>query len=104
MMIIFEPIKHLSWFPFVNSFLQSYFAPPPFQDEKDRRIRELTIELNNEKQRCKRQCAAYQEQLRMVLAYIEEHTNHLSTKVQDIVNNVKKLENELLDDSGCKYA
>ncbi|KAG8640404.1 uncharacterized protein LOC110629521 isoform X2 [Manihot esculenta] len=73
------------------------------EDEKDRRIRELTIELNNEKQRCKRQCAAYQEQLRMVLAYIEEHTNHLSTKVQDIVNNVKKLENELQEDLDCKY-
>ncbi|KAF2292515.1 hypothetical protein GH714_025024 [Hevea brasiliensis] len=73
------------------------------EDEKDKRIRELTIELNNEKQRCKRQCAAYQEQLRMVLAYIEEHTNHLSSKVQDIVKNVKELENELLEDSDCKY-
>ncbi|KDP45233.1 hypothetical protein JCGZ_15098 [Jatropha curcas] len=71
--------------------------------EKDRRIRELTIELNSEKQRCKRQCAAYQEQLHMVLAFIEEHTNHLSSKVQDIVNNVKELENELLEDSDCKY-
>ena len=51
------------------------------QDEKDRRIRELTIELNNEKQRCKRRCAAYQEQLRKVLSYVEEHTIHLSNKV-----------------------
>lgn len=72
------------------------------QDEKDRRIRELTIELNNEKQRCKRRCAAYQEQLRMVLSYVEEHTIHLSNKVQDIVNNVKELETDM-EDSDCKY-
>lgn len=72
------------------------------QDEKDRRIRELTIELNNEKQRCKRRCATYQEQLRMVLSYVEEHTIHLSNKVQDIVNNVKELETDM-EDSDCKY-
>ncbi|EEF35113.1 protein FAR1-RELATED SEQUENCE 5 [Ricinus communis] len=71
------------------------------EDEKDGRIRELTIELNNERQRCKRRCAAYQEQLHMVLAYIEEHTNHLSSKVQEIVNNVKELENEHLEESDC---
>lgn len=74
-----------------------------FQDEKDRRIRELTIELNNERQRCKRRCATYREQLRMVLSYVEEHTNHLSSKVQDIVKNVKELENEQLEDSDYKY-
>lgn len=72
------------------------------EDEKDRRIRELTIELNNEKQRCKRRCAAYQEQLRMVLSYVEEHTIHLSNKVQHIVNNVKELENDM-EDLDCKY-
>lgn len=59
-----------------------------FQDEKDKRIRELTIELNNEKQKCKRKCAAYREKLRMVLAYIEEHTNHLSSKVENVVKNL----------------
>lgn len=79
--------------------LKRYFVS---QDEKDRRIRELTIELNNEKQRCKRRCAAYQEQLRMVLSYVEEHTIHLSNKVQDIVNNVQELETDM-EDSDCKY-
>ncbi|KAJ4846185.1 hypothetical protein Tsubulata_034511, partial [Turnera subulata] len=69
------------------------------EDEKDRRIRELTIELNNERQRCKRRCAAYQEQLRVVLSYIEEHTNHLSSKVQDILNHVKEFENKQAKDS-----
>ncbi|XP_043805687.1 uncharacterized protein LOC110629521 isoform X1 [Manihot esculenta] len=92
------------WYKVVQlSYFWTGWLAARLRDEKDRRIRELTIELNNEKQRCKRQCAAYQEQLRMVLAYIEEHTNHLSTKVQDIVNNVKKLENELQEDLDCKY-
>uniref|UniRef100_A0A2P2ILV7 FAR1 domain-containing protein n=1 Tax=Rhizophora mucronata TaxID=61149 RepID=A0A2P2ILV7_RHIMU len=72
------------------------------EDEKDQRIQELTIELNNERQRCKRRCAAYKEQLRMVLAYVEEHTSHLSNKVQAIVNNVKELESERRVDSDCK--
>lgn len=64
------------------------------QDEKDRRIRELTQELSNERQRCKRRCAAYQEQLRLILEDIEQHTDHLSKRVKDIVKNIKELENE----------
>lgn len=64
------------------------------EDEKDRRIRELTQELSNERQRCKRRCAAYQEQLRLILEDIEQHTDHLSKRVKDIVTNIKELENE----------
>ncbi|KAK3184679.1 hypothetical protein Dsin_031965 [Dipteronia sinensis] len=74
------------------------------EDEKDRRIRELTIELNNERQRSKRQCVAYQEQLQMVLNFVEEHTYHLSDKVQDIVKNIRELEDEQqLEDSNGGY-
>ncbi|KAK0590869.1 hypothetical protein LWI29_032606 [Acer saccharum] len=74
------------------------------EDEKDQRIRELTIELNNERQRSKRQCAAYQEQLRMVLNFVEEHTDHLSDRVQDIVKNIRELEDEQqLEDSDGGY-
>ncbi|KAK8588485.1 hypothetical protein V6N13_087406 [Hibiscus sabdariffa] len=62
------------------------------EDEKDRRIQELTQELNNEKQKCKRRCAAYQEQLHTLLKFVEEHTDQLSRRVQDIVNNIKELE------------
>ena len=68
------------------------------QDEKDQRIRELTLELSNERQRCERCCVAYQEQLHMVLKYIE-HTNHMSRRVQDIVQNVRELEEEEQRDS-----
>lgn len=69
------------------------------EDEKDQRIRELKLELYNEKQRCKRRCAAYQEQLHTVLKYVEEHAEHLSRSVQDMVQRIKELENEQLDGS-----
>ncbi|KAM7496298.1 hypothetical protein LguiA_020712 [Lonicera macranthoides] len=69
------------------------------QDEKDQRIRELTLELYNERQRCKRRCTVYQEQLCMLLKYVEEHTDQLSRSVQEVVKNVKELENEQLEDS-----
>ncbi|KAJ0051993.1 hypothetical protein Pint_03095 [Pistacia integerrima] len=73
------------------------------EDEKDRRIRELTLELNNERQRCKRRCAAYREQLRMVLKFVEEHMDYMSERVQDIVKNIRELEDEQLEDSDCPY-
>ncbi|KAI8012989.1 Protein FAR1-RELATED SEQUENCE 5 [Camellia lanceoleosa] len=69
------------------------------EDEKDQRIRELKLELYNEKQRCKRRCAGYQEQLHTVLKYVEEHAEHLSRSVQDMVQRIKELENEQLDGS-----
>ncbi|ESR61214.1 FAR1 domain-containing protein [Citrus sinensis] len=72
------------------------------EDEKDRRIRELTIELNNERQRFKRRCAAYQEQLNMVFKFVEEHTDHLSGRVKDIVDNIRELEDEQPENSDCK--
>lgn len=64
------------------------------EDEKDQRIQELTLELYNERQKCKRLCAAYQEHLRLVLKDIEEHTDHLSRGVEDAVQKVRDLENE----------
>ncbi|EOX93724.1 Far-red impaired responsive family protein isoform 1 [Theobroma cacao] len=73
------------------------------EDEKDQRIRELTQELNSEKQKCKRRCAAYQEQLRTILKFVEEHTDQLSKRVQDIVENIRELEDAQLEDSDCSY-
>ncbi|KAF8402298.1 hypothetical protein HHK36_013250 [Tetracentron sinense] len=61
-------------------------------DEKDRKIRELSTELHRERKRS----AAYQEQLDMVLKDIEEHTQHLSRNIEDIVQNVKDIETKRL--------
>ncbi|KAM5562915.1 protein FAR1-RELATED SEQUENCE 5-like [Rosa sericea] len=69
------------------------------EDEKDRKIRELTIELSNERQRCKRKCAAYQDQLNRLLKDIQDHSDHLSERVQDIVKNIRELESEQSEDS-----
>ncbi|KAF6144283.1 hypothetical protein GIB67_024510 [Kingdonia uniflora] len=64
------------------------------EDQKDKKIKELTLELHNEKRRCERRCAAYQEQLQMVLKDIETHTEHLSKRVKDVVQNIKAIEEE----------
>lgn len=60
------------------------------QDEKDKKIRELSSELH----RANQQLAECREQLEMVLKDIERHTNHLTKSVQDIVENVKEVEAE----------
>ncbi|MBA0724953.1 hypothetical protein Golax_021590 [Gossypium laxum] len=60
------------------------------EDEKDLKIRELSTELHREKKKS----AAYQEQLQMVLNYIEEHTQRLSLKVNLVSNNLRELEYE----------
>lgn len=62
------------------------------EDEKDKRIRELSLELYNERQKCKRRCAVYEEQLNMILKDLEKHTEHISNKVADIVQSIKEIE------------
>ena len=52
------------------------------------KIRELTAELQRERKRS----AAFQEQLDMILRDMEEHSNHLSRNIDDIVQSVKKIE------------
>lgn len=73
-------------------FLFSFLFPlsRTFQDEKDMKIRELTAELQRERKRS----AAYQEQLNMVLQEMEEHSNHLSRNIDDIVQSVKEIESK----------
>ncbi|XWS31178.1 hypothetical protein CRYUN_Cryun23aG0055100 [Craigia yunnanensis] len=59
-------------------------------DEKDVKIRELTAELQQERKRS----AAFQEQLDMVLREMEEHSNHLSKNINDIVQSVREIESK----------
>lgn len=60
------------------------------QDEKDLKIRELSTELHRERKRS----AGYQQQLKMILKYVEEHTHRLSLNVEVVLNHVRELENE----------
>ncbi|KAL5543142.1 hypothetical protein UlMin_010852 [Ulmus minor] len=64
------------------------------EDEKDKRIRELSLELYNERQKCKRRCAAYEEQLNALLKDLEKHTEHISSKVSKIVQSIREIEEE----------
>lgn len=59
-------------------------------DEKDRRIRELSLKLNRARQRL----AACREQLHVFMGFVEEHTECLSRTVEEVVNNIGKLESE----------
>ncbi|CAK8535994.1 unnamed protein product [Lathyrus sativus] len=70
------------------------------EDEKDRRIRELLLELYNERQKYKRRCAAYEEQLNAILNDLEKHTEHISKKVADVVRNIREIEEEKSDSKG----
>ncbi|XP_044498142.1 protein FAR1-RELATED SEQUENCE 3-like isoform X1 [Mangifera indica] len=60
------------------------------EDEKDLQIRQLSTELHREKKKS----AAYQEQLCLVLKYIEEHTQQLALKVNVVTSNMRELESE----------
>lgn len=60
----------------------------PAFDEKDKRIQELTSELRVKK----RLSAAYREQLLALMKDVDGHNEHLSSKVQVVRNNLKKLE------------
>ncbi|KAM7489830.1 hypothetical protein LguiB_027314 [Lonicera macranthoides] len=65
----------------------------PTPDDKDRRIKELSTEL----QRTNLQLKACREQLRIVMEYIEEHAESLSRTVEKTVRKVKET-----DESGCQ--
>lgn len=64
------------------------------QDEKDKRIRELSVELYNERQKYKRKCAAYEEQLKTILKEVEMHTECISNKVAEVVKSIREVEEE----------
>lgn len=58
------------------------------KDEKDKRIQELTAELRIKK----RLNSAYREQLLTIMKDVENHNEHLSTKLQNVRDNLKKLD------------
>ncbi|KAM7527510.1 hypothetical protein LguiB_030920 [Lonicera macranthoides] len=58
------------------------------EDEKDKKIRELSAQLH----RANQQLAECREQLNMVLKGVELHTNHLTKSIQDIIKNMKEIE------------
>lgn len=63
------------------------------QDERDKKIQELTAELRVKK----RLSAAYREQLLSLMQDVENHTDHLTVKVRLIRDNLKELETQRLE-------
>ncbi|XP_028752657.1 protein FAR1-RELATED SEQUENCE 7 isoform X1 [Neltuma alba] len=59
--------------------------------DKDKKIEELTKELERQDQLC----AAYREKLIRFMNNVEEQTQELSEKIQIIVENVRKVESEV---------
>ncbi|XP_031123037.1 protein FAR1-RELATED SEQUENCE 5-like [Ipomoea triloba] len=59
-------------------------------DEKDKKIQELTAELRVKK----RLSAAYREHLLGIMKDVESHSEHLSSKVQAIRENLRSLDAE----------
>ncbi|XP_051145667.1 protein FAR1-RELATED SEQUENCE 5-like isoform X2 [Andrographis paniculata] len=65
-------------------------------DEKDKRIQELTAELRIKK----RLSAAYKEQLLILMKDVENHNDHLTSKIHIIRNNLTELEGRRQEFSG----
>jgi predicted nucleic acid-binding Zn-ribbon protein len=61
------------------------------QGDKDKKIEELMTELEHQEQLC----AAYRERLLSFMNNVEEQTEELSSKIQVIVDNVRKVESEV---------
>ncbi|KDP45232.1 hypothetical protein JCGZ_15097 [Jatropha curcas] len=59
--------------------------------DKDKKIEELTKELERQEQLC----AVYREKLLSFMNNVEEQTEELSSKIQVIVDNVRKVESEV---------
>lgn len=62
-----------------------------WQVDKDKKIEELTVELQRQDQLC----AAYWDKLLRFLSNVEEQADYLSAEVQVVVENVKKVEDEV---------
>ncbi|XP_044465497.1 protein FAR1-RELATED SEQUENCE 5 [Mangifera indica] len=58
--------------------------------DKDKKIEELTQELEHQDQLC----AAYREKLLSFINNVEEQTEELSSNIQVIVDNIRKVESE----------
>ncbi|KAK2360395.1 Far-red impaired responsive (FAR1) family protein [Trifolium repens] len=61
------------------------------EDDKDKKIAELTMELEHQDELC----AAYRGKLLSFINNIEEQTEEMSTRIQLIIKNIKRAESEM---------
>ena len=62
------------------------------QGDTDKKIEELTMELQRQEQLC----VAYREQLFSFMNNVEQQNEELSSKVQLVVENIRKIESEVV--------
>ncbi|GMH02431.1 hypothetical protein Nepgr_004270 [Nepenthes gracilis] len=67
--------------------------------DKDKKIKELTLELQRQEQLC----AAYRQKLLSFLSNVEEQAEQLSSKAQVAITNFRELESEFHDFSCHRY-
>lgn len=91
------PLRFFKMYPtlvnlynFLKVLKTNLFVNLPLQDSKDRRIQELTMEVEHQDQLCE----LYRGQLITFLKNVEEQTEVLSTKIEVAVNSVRKVESE----------
>lgn len=58
------------------------------EDEKDKKIQELHEELQQERE----QSETFRQQLCTIINDLEEHAEFMNIRVEDIVNNIRKIE------------
>lgn len=92
-----RPLRFFTMYPslvnlynFLKVLKTNLFVNLPLQDSKDRRIQELTMEVEHQDQLCE----LYRGQLITFLKNVEEQTEVLSTKIEVAVNSVRKVESE----------
>lgn len=64
--------------------------PLLLQGDKEKKIEELTLELERQEQLC----MAYREQLLSFMDNVDQQNEELSLKIQPIVENLKRIESE----------
>ena len=72
---------------FLSSILAAKFKKY-FQEEKDKKIQDLYDELQHERERS----ATFRQQLCWILKDLEEHSQFMTLRVEDIVNSMKDIE------------
>ena len=72
---------------FLSSILAAKFKKY-FQEEKDKKIQDLNDELQHERE----PSATFRQQLCWILKDLEDHSQFMTLRVEDIVNSMKDIE------------
>ncbi|GMY10615.1 protein FAR1-RELATED SEQUENCE 5-like [Fagus crenata] len=75
-------------FSLISSSLHHFKFKTYFQKEKEKKIQDLYDELQHERERS----ATFRQQLCWILKDLEDHSQFMTLRVEDIVNSMKDIE------------